>query len=192
MRLKVAFYPAEGRPVRPNKHAVQGFIYNMLKGTGYGDIHEGAKFKFFTFSDFFTDRRGNPTFIVSSPNRGFIDALHSSLKDRVRVYIGTEELTIAEVRKFRLPLTRRFQTGSPVVIHRDSRRNEYFKLYVHRDLNFFLDRLRENAEKKYNAFYGEDFHLDDPIFDRMVPKVRRNGKIDVYVRIIKGGGRLQL
>jgi len=187
MRLKLSFYPNGNGNFRPNKHAVQGFIYNMLKGTDYGDRHDEAKFKFFTFSDFFLDRDGRPTFIISSPDEGFINALHSNLKDRVRVYLGTEELVIAEVKKFKLPLRKRFQTGSPIVIYRNSRENEYFKLHAHRDLNFFLNRLKENAEKKYNAFYDDDFHLDGPIFDRMVPKFRKNGKLDVYVKVVKAG-----
>ncbi|WP_457741269.1 CRISPR-associated endoribonuclease Cas6 [Thermococcus sp.] len=187
MRLKISFYPNEHKTIRPNKHAVQGFIYSMLSGTDYGERHNEPRFKFFTFSDFFTDSSGRPTFIVSSPDMDFIDALHSNLKDRVNVYLGTEEVIIAELKKFRLPLRRRFQTGSPVVIYKNSRENEYFKLHAHRDLTFFLRRLKENAEKKYNAFYGEDFHTDGPIFDRMVPKFRKNGKLDVYVKVVKWG-----
>ncbi|QDA31342.1 CRISPR-associated endoribonuclease Cas6 [Thermococcus indicus] len=187
MRLKVAFYPDGNGSIRPNKHAVQGFIYNMLRGTEYGERHSEAKFKFFTFSDFFIDRSGRPTLIVSSPDKDFINALHSSLKDRVSVHLGTEELIIAELKKFKLPPRKHFQTGSPVVIYKNSRENEYFKLHAHRDLHFFLNRLKENAEKKYNAFYGEDFHLDGPIFDRMIPKLRKNGKLDVYVRVVKWG-----
>jgi len=188
MRLKVSFYLSSENPeVRPNKHAVQGFIYEMLKGSPYGEHHDEPRFKFFTFSDFFRDKKSRLTFIVSSPDKGFIDALHDNLKDRVRVYLGKDELLIAEVKKFKLPLRRRFQTGSPIVLYKDSRENEYFKFHAHRNLNFFLNRLKENAEKKYNAFYGDDFHLDGPIFDRMVPKLRRNGKFDVYVKVVKNG-----
>ncbi|ANF21771.1 CRISPR-associated endoribonuclease Cas6 [Thermococcus piezophilus] len=187
MRIKVSFYFPDGGFSYPNKHAVQGFIYNMLKGTEYGENHDASRFKFFTFSDVFIDSLGRPTFLVSSPDEGFIRALHSSLKDRVRVYIGTQELIIDELKKFRLPLKKRFQTGSPVVLYRDSRKNEYFKLHSHRDLNFFLRRLKENAEKKYNAFYGDEFTLEGPIFDRMIPKLRKNGKLDVYVKVVKQG-----
>ncbi|NJE79590.1 CRISPR-associated endoribonuclease Cas6, partial [Thermococcus sp. GR4] len=40
MRIKVSFYPPDGGFIYPNKHAVQGFIYNMLKGTEYGENHD--------------------------------------------------------------------------------------------------------------------------------------------------------
>lgn len=186
MRLLLKLSSQTGQR-RPNKHAVQGFIYNMLKGTEYGERHDEPKFKFFTFSDFFVDRGGRTSFIVSSPEKGFINAIHSAIGERESVYIGQDEYRVLELKKFRLPLRRAFQTGSPVVLYRDASKNEYFKLYAHRDLRFFLDRLKENAEKKYSAFTGDEFFLDGPLFDRVIPKLRPNGKIDVYVKVVKNG-----
>lgn len=187
MRLKITFETSNEAPKQPNKHAVQGFIYNMLKGTEYGEIHDEPRFKFFTFSDFFRDRGGRLTFIVSSPERGFIYTLYHNIKEMGHVYIGKHQLKVAEVRKFDVPLRNRFQTGSPIVVYRNSEENEYFKLHAHLDLRFFLERLRENAEKKYSAFYDDDFILDGPIFDRVIPKLRNNGKLDVYVKVVKNG-----
>ncbi|WP_297504504.1 CRISPR-associated endoribonuclease Cas6 [Thermococcus sp.] len=187
MRLKITFEGNNGAPKQPNKHAVQGFIYNMLRGTEYGERHDEPRFKFFTFSDFFRDRDGRPTLLVSSPERGFIEALYRNIKKRDHVYIGKHQLGLVEVRKFRVPLRRGFQTGSPVVIYRNAQENEYFKLHAHRDLRFFMERLKDNAEKKYNAFYGDEFLLEGPLFDRLIPKVRRNEKLDVYVKVVKNG-----
>ncbi|AMM54166.1 CRISPR-associated endoribonuclease Cas6 [Pyrococcus kukulkanii] len=188
MRLKVSFLPLNGMTgFRENKHAVQGFIYAMLKDSEYGLRHDEKRFKFFTFSDIFKDSRGFYTLLISSPDKGFINTLYGNLKDRETIYIGKDEFRLVEVKKFRLKLRRAFQTGSPVVIYRDSRKNEYFKLHEHRDLKFFLSRLKENAERKFNAFYNDDFHLEGPIFDRLIPKLRRNGKLDVYVKVVKNG-----
>ena len=53
MRLKIILESNNGPFAQPNKHAVQGFIYNMLKGTEYSERHDEPRFKFFTFSDFF-------------------------------------------------------------------------------------------------------------------------------------------
>ncbi|MCD6131075.1 MAG: CRISPR-associated endoribonuclease Cas6 [Candidatus Hydrothermae bacterium] len=188
MRLKISFYLSGEHPeVRPNKHAVQGFIYDMLKGTPYGERHDEPRFKFFTFSDFFRDREGRFNLLISSPDSEFIKTLSKKLHGHKRVYIGKNELRITEVKMFRLPLGEAFQTGSPIVLYRNAERNEYFKLHEHRDLRFFLERLKENAEKKYAAFYGEEVHLKGPIFDRVIPKLRRGGKLDVYVKIVKNG-----
>ncbi|NJF24261.1 CRISPR-associated endoribonuclease Cas6 [Thermococcus sp. Bubb.Bath] len=187
MRLKLSLIPQNGKFSRPNKHAVQGFIYHMLKGTEYGQRHDQPKFKFFTFSDFFVDREGKATFLVSSPDSGFIRALQSAVKERESVYIGNDEYRVVEIKKFKLPLRNRFQTGSPIVIYRNSEEDEYFKLHAHRDLWFFLERLKDNAERKYNAFYNDDFILEGPLFDRLIPKVRNNNKLDVYVKVVKNG-----
>jgi len=186
MRLKLTFESKNGFS-RPNKHAVQGFIYNMLKGTPYGERHDEPRFKFFTFSDFFMDREGSVNLLISSPDGEFIKALAEKLNEREKVYIGKNELKIAGFKRFRLPLREAFQTGSPVVLYRNADKNEYFKLHAHRDLHFFLQRLKENAEKKYIAFYGEEFHLEGPLFDRVIPKMRRNGKLDVYIKVVKNG-----
>ena len=186
MRLKVSLKPVDGFS-RPNKHAVQGFIYNMLGDSPYDIRHDEPRFKFFTFSDFFVDSSGRWTFVVSSPDGDFVKTLHSSIKEHPTIFLGNDEAEVAELKVFSLPLRRAFQTGSPIVLYRDAQRGEYFKLHEHRDLRFFLDRLKENAEKKYNAFYGDSFHLDGPMFDRVLPKVRRNGKLDVYVKVVKEG-----
>ncbi|WP_297065169.1 CRISPR-associated endoribonuclease Cas6 [Thermococcus sp.] len=187
MRLRITFEPYGDVARQPNKHAVQGFIYNLLKGSEYGERHDEPRFKFFTFSDFFTDSTGRPTLLISSPEKGFINTLYSAIRERESVYIGRQELEIVELKKFKLPLRRAFQTGSPIVLYRNAEKNEYFKLHQHRDLRFFLQRLKENAEKKYEAFYGEDFFLEGPIFDRLIPKLRTNGKLDVYVKVVKNG-----
>ncbi|AFL96014.1 CRISPR-associated Cas6 family protein 2 [Thermococcus cleftensis] len=187
MRLKITLEGNNGVPYQPNKHAVQGFIYNMLKDTEYGKRHDEPRFKFFTFSDFFRDREGRLTFLVSSPERGFIETLYSNIRGRNHIYIGKHQLALVEIKKFKVPLRRRFQTGSPVVIYRNARENEYFKFHAHHDLRFFVERLKDNAERKYNAFYGEDFALDGPLFDRIIPKLRNNGKLDVYVKVVKNG-----
>ncbi|NJE10537.1 CRISPR-associated endoribonuclease Cas6 [Thermococcus sp. MAR1] len=186
MRLKLSFEVNEGTFERPNKHSVQGFIYNMLKGTEYGAKHDQPRFKFFTFSDFFREN-SHWTFFIASPDPGFIKTLYSGIRGRETVYIGRHELRVAELKKFKLPLRRAFQTGSPVVLYKNAESNEYFKLHQHRDLRFFLQRLKENAERKYEAFYGEPFELDGPIFDRLIPKLRSNGKLDVYVKVVKNG-----
>jgi len=187
MRLKILFTTEGGGITKPNKHSTQGFIYRMLRGSEYEKRHDEPHFKFFTFSDFFTDSAGRPTLLISSPEKGFINTLYSAIRERETVYIGRNELRVSEVKRFNLPLRKAFQTGSPIVLYKNAGENEYFKLHQHRDLRFFLQRLKENAEKKYEAFYGEDFLLEGPIFDRLIPKLRSNGKLDVYVKVVKNG-----
>ncbi|NJE13343.1 CRISPR-associated endoribonuclease Cas6 [Thermococcus sp. LS2] len=191
MRLKLDFVPLEDFPYNDvNKHTIQGFIYSTLMRTEFGDMHDVPRFKFFTFSDIFPPtnfKKGEAkSLIISSPNEKFIEALYSRLKDRERIYLGKHEFYLKSVKKFSLKVKRRFITGSPIVLYKDNKKNEYFKFYVHHNINFFLQRLEENAVKKYHAYYGEEPLIEGNLFDKMIPRIR-NGKVDIYVRIVKMG-----
>lgn len=192
MRLKLDCEPAEDFSYYEiNKHTIQGFIYSTLMGTEFGEEHDKPRFKFFTYSDVFppTEFIGGEvkSLIISSPKKEFIDALYSRLKEKDRIYFGKREFYIRSLKRFNLRVKRKLITGSPVVLYKDSRKNEYFKFYTHRDINFFLRRLEENAIKKYRAFYNEeDGGFVGNLFDRMIPRVR-NGKIDLYVRVVRHG-----
>lgn len=191
MRLKLDFVPIESFSYYDvNKHTIQGFIYHTLKDTEFGNMHDKPKFKFFTFSDIFPPTNFQKgvakSLIISSPNEKFIESLYSKLKEKDRIYIGKYEFHLKSIKKFRLKVKNRFISGSPVVLYKDSRKNEYFKFHSHQDINFFLKRLEENARKKYHAYYGEDPIIIGNLFDKMIPRVR-NGKVDIYIRIVKRG-----
>ncbi len=192
MRLKLDFEPTEDFPYwEINKHTIQGFIYNTLMGTELGEEHDKPKFKFFTYSDIFPPTefmRGDAkSLIISSPNEEFIETLYSRLKERDTIYLGKREFYLKSIKKFNLKVRRKFITGSPVVLYKNNRKNEYFKFYTHRDINFFLKRLEENAVKKYQVFYNEeDGGFIGNLFDKMMPRIR-NGKIDLYIKIVRHG-----
>jgi len=166
------------------KHTLQGLIYSLLSDTGYKSLHESNRFKFFCFSDIFPIgdfRRGEQKrLLVSSPDKGFINALHDSIKDKKLVDIGHYSFKLSS-RKVELGLKRRFITGSPVVLYKDNQTNTYFSFSRDGDLSFFLDRVKENALKKYNAFYCDEFSFEGPVFDRL------HFKRDVVVSNIKDG-----
>ncbi len=187
MRIKVDFVAEDGIPYGgTRKHDVQAFIYSLLMGTEYDRLHDGRGFKFFTFSNFFPGIDVRPgdrkSFVISSPDEGFIETLYEKLLPVERFYIGGKPLRIEAVKKFRLRPTGRFITGSPVVVRSITGRG-FFTFHHENSLDHFIRAITENAVAKYTAFTGEPFQLDGPIFERMVPYVRKKGWIDVYVRV---------
>ena len=62
---------------------LQGFIYNLLKGSKYHYIHNKVGYKFFCFSNIFPVNRliigGYRNLIISSPNEDFILYLYEQL-----------------------------------------------------------------------------------------------------------------
>ncbi|QDA31647.1 CRISPR-associated endoribonuclease Cas6 [Thermococcus indicus] len=189
MRLLLTFRPVESLPADAvTKHTVQGLIYSHLWDTEYWRRHDEARFKFFCFSDIFPPedfRTGEEkSFIISSPDENFIETLYERFNERESLYLGKMKVEVVKLKRFSLRPTGRFITGSPVVVRSMNReRKGFFSFYHEESLEYFITRLTENALKKYRVFTGEDFELDGPIFDRMIPRVRKNGRVDIYVRV---------
>ncbi len=154
-----------------NKHTIQGMLYSFLKGTKYEELHRKRGFKFFSFSDIFPANDFYPgkkkTLIVSSPNYDLINTWYNQFKRNRYLYLSDEPFKIDEVKKFSLPLKNIFETGSPVVLYKDNTRGTYVSFKRNDDLRFFLSRLKENAVKKYNAFYDDEYDMEEPLFDVM-------------------------
>lgn len=173
MRLLLTFVPLNDYPFdRIYKHTLQGFLYSFLKQTSFADYHDRATFKFFCFSDIFPIGDFNEgvrkNLLVSSPNRDLISAIKRSVSRGSTYNLSGLKIRIIRVKPVSLRLKNRFTTGSPIVLYKDNKRNLYYSFQRDKDLSFFLERLKENALKKYNAFYREDYILNENIFDRLV------------------------
>ncbi|MEN4006116.1 MAG: CRISPR-associated endoribonuclease Cas6 [Methanobacteriaceae archaeon] len=153
-----------------NKYTVQGFVYSLLKNTPFSEYHNLNGFKYFSFSNIFpvSDFKAGESknIIISSPKIGFIRTIEKSLKDKDHFYLGKYWMRIDSVKIFKPKLNRRFITSTPIVLFENNRDNKYYSLKNNGDFSFFLDRVKENALKKYNAYYGEDYFFDDNIFDK--------------------------
>ena len=175
MRLMVELLPCvNGSFENVNKHAVQGMIYAQLKKTVFENYHDSNRFKFFTFSDLFpvSDFKvgEKKKLIISSPNNELITVLYETFEKHDKIHIKNMEFNIHAVNKFRLKPSTRYITGSPIVLYKDNRSNEYFSFERNKDLIFFLERLKENALKKYFAYTGRRFDMKENLFDRLIFK----------------------
>ena len=152
-----------------NKHTVQGLIYSLLYDTEFSGLHTKSGFKFFTYSDIFPSGDFYPhkekTLIVSSPKPKFIQALYDNLRESRYVYLSDSPLRVAEVKKFKINVNGRFISGSPVVLQVDNKKNIYFSFKRGNTIQQFLKMVKENALKKYNAYYNDELTLEEEIFD---------------------------
>jgi CRISPR-associated endoribonuclease Cas6 len=195
MRIKLELNSDERFPEWSiGKHAIQAMIYTHLNGTPYEDLPRRKGFKFFCFSDLFPSGPFGPekkTLLISSPDDAFIETLYEKLLPNERLYLGKHALNVLSIRKFRLKPKRAFITGSPVVL-RDPDNGRFFTFHHHGSLNHFVERITENAVAKYRAFTGEDFRLEGPLFTKLVPRIRKKGWMDVYVRVNIRGRRFDV
>jgi len=169
------------------KHTLQGFIYSAIKESGFFDIHDIPKFKFFCFSDIFPSgdfKEGKiKNLIISSPNKKLISCIFGFIRKRggSPLRFNNFQIRVAELKMFDIGLKSRFISGSPIVLYKDNINDIYFSFRRDKDMGFFLSRLKENALKKYNAYYDDEFDLEGPIFDRL------EFKKEVAVRNFKKG-----
>ena len=185
MRVLLEFTPMQFVPFsKINKHTIQSMLYYHLLDTKYENYHNKKGFKYFTFSDIFPAKDFYPgkryNLIVSSPISELIKTWYNSFKKDKYLYLSDEPFQITNVKKISMPLRNSFITGSPIVIYKDSQKNLYFSFKKDGDLKFFIERITENAIKKYNTFYNDDFTLEGPIFDILSFKkeVAINAKIE--------------
>lgn len=169
------------------KHTIQGFIYSAIKESGYLDFHDIPRFKFFCFSDIFPSgdfREGKiKNLIISSPDKNLISSIYDFINKRLDIpfRFNNFQIGIAELKMFDLSSKNKFISGSPIVLYRDNFNDIYFSFRRDKDMDFFLGRLKENALKKYNAYYGDEFDFEGPIFDNL------EFKKEVAVRNFKKG-----
>lgn len=150
-----------------NKHSIQGFLYSYFKEE-YPSFHDIKGFKFFCYSDIFPtsdyQEGEKKNIIISSPDKSFIHFLNSRIKDE-KVIAGHK--FDVKSRIINVKFNNVWITGSPIVLYKDNKSNTYFSFERDKDLVFFLDRIKDNALKKFNAFYNEEFHFEDNIFDKL-------------------------
>ncbi len=169
MRLLLKLIPEKFIPsFKINKHTVQGGLYTLLDGTEFSDLHSKTGFKFFTFSDIFPPGDFYPNkekfLIISSPNDKLINAFASRLKETKHFYLSDGALHV-EIKTFRVKPTGMFRSGSPVVIQKDNVNSIYFSFQRGDSMRYFMDRLKENALKKYNAYYDDELYFEGDLFD---------------------------
>lgn len=171
IRLMIKFESQENSSYDSvNKHTIQGFIYSLLKeDTPFSNYHDFKGFKYFNFTNIFPVSDFNigesKNLIISSPKQGFIRTLYKSLKNRDFFYFGENKMEIKDIKTFQPKLTRRFITSTPIVLFENNRENRYYSIKSN-DFSFFMDRIKENALKKYNAYQNDNYSFEGNIFDR--------------------------
>ena len=148
---------------------LQGWVYNLMKGTEYKNLHDSRNPKLFCFSNVFPakdmkqgDKRN---LIISSPMKRFIEKLEEKLRNEVKeISIGEMSFEIESVMKIEPKIMKNcvLISGTPIVIRIPKERykeydieSEYNYVYWKLDTSFepFIKQLEENLLKKFIMFY---------------------------------------
>lgn len=169
-----------------DKYTIQGFIYSILKNDDIFDsLHDTLGFKFFNFSNIFpvSDFKKNSLkkLIISSPNEELIKCIYKNLRKISAFKLKNHEMELLKVTILNNKICSNFISATPIVLFEDNVNNRYYSFKQSFDFNFFFDRLKDNAIKKYNAFYDENFNLDSSLFTNfefakeVSVRVKKNG-----------------
>ncbi|ADP77926.1 CRISPR-associated protein Cas6 [Methanothermus fervidus DSM 2088] len=193
MRLLIKFKPKKDFGYTSvNNYTIQGFIYSFLKRSSkFESYHNRRGFKYFCFSNIFpisNFKRGETkNLIISSPAPRLLKTIKKEIKRNESYYLGKIPIELESVSLFKTRFGRQFITSTPVVLYKNNRKNIYFSMKKSCDLSFFMERLKENALKKYNAFHDGDYYFDGNIFDRVkyarevAVRLKRAGKMFIVI-----------
>lgn len=197
MRLLVEFKPSDEVSYNEiNNYFVQSLIWSRLKDTDFQEMHDFKGFKFFNFSNIFPVEDFNPEkkykIIISSPNEYFIQTLKQSFEREPLLRLGKHIFNLVDIKSFKLPLKEKWLLGSPLVLYKNNlpeqKGNEYFSFQRHKDFEFFFNRIKENALKKYRIYFNDNnFDFKFLMFDSfkfkrtVVHKLRKDKKEFVII-----------
>jgi len=187
-------------------HDFQGFIYGLLRGTGYESLHDKERYKFFCFSNLVpptrTISRGSQkTWMISSPDEAFI----KTVKERLTAHEGRSirlgrmvfKIEQIELRRVILPSSAFeeivLRSGTPIVVRIPQYRWKEYDLQPKRSYRFaywrrehtptaFIKQLKENLVKRYGEYFSAEEQLSLPLFE----KLRFRKQVAVPLRI-RGG-----
>ncbi|WP_308574335.1 CRISPR-associated endoribonuclease Cas6 [uncultured Methanosphaera sp.] len=168
-----------------NKYNVQGFIYSLLKNTEFKDYHDMHGFKFFNFSNIFPVSNfkydEHKKLIISSPSSAFIKLLYYKLSNMDVFRLNKYYFEIVQLKLFKSTCSNSLISGTPLILFEDKDENRYFSFNGgNLDFDFFFKRLKDNAEKKYNAYTGENYILESDLFDNF--EFNREVSIELTIR----------
>ena len=154
-----------------DKYIIQGFIYSILKeNSSFNSLHNTVGFKFFNFSNIFPvsdfEKNSLKKLIISSPNKDLIKFIYVTLKNKSYFKLKNYTMEILKVSILRDTVCSKFISATPIVLFEDNINNRYYSFKQNPNFNFFFDRLKDNAIKKYNAFYNKNFNLDEDLFTK--------------------------
>lgn len=166
MRLILKFKNKKINPNSISKFTVQGFIYSLLKNSRYNFLHDMQGFKFFCFSNIF-ESNNVYNLIISSPSRELIKTLYHSLKTIDEFNLGIYKFHIKDCRIIKTPKRfNYFKSSTPIVLFHNQTMSNHCYSFKNDDINYtwFFERLKDNALKKYNAYYDDEYYFEEPLF----------------------------
>jgi CRISPR-associated endoribonuclease Cas6 len=183
VRVLIELSPKCSAAYSPNYTKLQGFIYNLVRKSPYGILHDKKTYKFFCFSNIFPIgdfKQGDKRYLlISSPDSGFINVVSENLNQYIEkkdsIHIGDLSFSIESVNLIKPELKNNVTliTATPIILRIPKANYEKYGINSDKEYVFwrpsypfeaFVKQLEDNIFKKYKAFYGQRIE-EFPIFE---------------------------
>ena len=110
-----------------------------------------------------------------------------SLKNKENIHLSKLDIEVESLKIINPKKLGKFISSTPIVLFEDNSKNQYYSFKNNPDFDFFFNRLKDNAVKKYNAYTGNDFVLEDNLFNsfefnrEVSVRVRKNNNTFVII-----------
>ncbi|HOJ96559.1 MAG TPA: CRISPR-associated endoribonuclease Cas6 [Methanospirillum sp.] len=160
-------------------HKLQGFIYSLIKKSGFIGIHDKLGYKPFSFSNLFpfkNQKKGEiQKLIFATPGHGLGEAVFETLEKQLhsQIHIGDCEYILVGLKHINLDIQSfpfRALVSTPIILRIPEYNYDIYEIpeverkprYIYWRPNVpfsaFIKQLTENITKKYNDFYGTEIH----------------------------------
>ena len=170
-------------------HNLQGFIYRLIKRTGYNDLHDREGCKFFSFSNIIPPTRTTQSgsmrsLVVASPNKNLIETMQREVEtlEGTVIKIGRMSFRLEDSRLFDMRIPEGFQdcnliSGTPIIVRIQKHRLPEYGITPTRNYDYvywrkeytptaLIKQLEENLIKKYAEYYNAEIE-PPPIFENL-------------------------
>lgn len=203
MRLKAT----KSQEIRNESHKNQGFVYDLIRQSGFPDLHGKYGYKFFCFSGIFPQKSVEPGeirhFIISSPSKELMKGIGDCLREAEEINIGEMQFQLSDFSVFEVKLSEKpcVRCETPVIVRipeslyekygipMEERKRRYVYWRPKYPFEAFLKQVSENLIKKYNDFYGTEIQNYD-LFEQFVFKKQVNLRYVVEGRSYGAAGSL--
>lgn len=185
MRIILKLRSTKSQEIRNESHKLQGFVYDLIKQSGFPGLHEKAGYKFFCFSGVFPQKSAKNgeirNFIISSPSRDVVKGIGDCLALGKEINIGEMQFQLSDFSIFELRIGEkpRVRCETPIIVRipeglydkygipQEERKRRYVYWRPKYPVEALLKQVSENLIKKYNDFYGTEIQNYD-LFDKYV------------------------
>ncbi|QXO95661.1 CRISPR-associated endoribonuclease Cas6 [Methanospirillum purgamenti] len=158
-------------------HKLQGFIYSIIKDSGYTGIHDKRGYKPFSYSNMFPYQNQRKDeilkIIFATPGIQLGESVYKTLEKRLNslIHIGDCEYYLSDLKQLNLEIHSfpfRIVVNTPIILRipeynydlydipEIERKPRYIYWRPNVPFSTFIKQLTENLIKKYNDFYGTE------------------------------------